>query len=86
MKLRLGDVLIETDHIEFAEKVAPHTVKLVFVSGTTLDVHCGVTRQLGIRMPMDFSRHFRIRMLSRLREIGDACIYYQNANETLFCR
>jgi len=42
MKLRLGDVLIETDYIEMADKVAPHTVKLVFISGKTLDVHCGV--------------------------------------------
>ena len=42
MKLRLGDVLIETNHIEMADKVAPHTVKLTFTSGTTLDVHCGV--------------------------------------------
>lgn len=42
MKLRLGDILIEVDHIEFAERVAPHTVKLTFVSGTTLAVHCGV--------------------------------------------
>lgn len=42
MKLRLGDVLIETDYIEIAERVAPHTVKLYFRSGTVLDVHCGV--------------------------------------------
>jgi len=42
MKLRLGDVLIETNYIEMADKVAPHTVKLVFISGKTLDVHCGV--------------------------------------------
>ena len=45
MKLRLGDVLIETDHIEMADRGAPHTVTLVFVSGTTLDVHCGVTSE-----------------------------------------
>ena len=42
MKLRLGDVLIETDYVEMADRVAPHTVTLVFISGTTLDVHCGV--------------------------------------------
>ncbi|MDE0681715.1 MAG: hypothetical protein OXI63_02250 [Candidatus Poribacteria bacterium] len=42
MKLRLGDVLIETNYIEIADKVAPHTVKLFFLSGATLDVHCGV--------------------------------------------
>lgn len=42
MKLRLGDILIETNYIEMAEKVAPHTVKLTFISGTTLDVHCGI--------------------------------------------
>ncbi len=45
MKLRLGDVLIETDYIEMADRVAPHTVKLVFISGTTLDVHCGITSE-----------------------------------------
>ena len=42
MKLRLGNTLIETDHIEFIERVAPHTVKLFFVSGTVINVHCGV--------------------------------------------
>ena len=42
MKLRMGDVLIETDHIEIVERVAPHTVKLFFVSGKVLEVHCGV--------------------------------------------
>lgn len=42
MKLRLGDVLIETNYIEIADKVAPHTVKLFFLSESTLDVHCGV--------------------------------------------
>lgn len=42
MKLLVGKVLIETDHIEIVEKVAPHTVKLVFVSGNVLEVHCGI--------------------------------------------
>ena len=42
MKLLLGKVLIETDHIESAETVAPHTVKLHFTSGYELDVHCGI--------------------------------------------
>jgi len=42
VKLRLGDVLIETDHIEFVERIAPHTVKLFFISGKMLEVHCGV--------------------------------------------
>ena len=42
MKLRLGNMLIETDHIECVERVAPHTVKVFFVSGKTLDVHCGI--------------------------------------------
>ena len=42
MKLLLGKVLIETDHIESAEMIAPHTVKLHFVSGHVLDVVCGV--------------------------------------------
>lgn len=43
MKLQLGKVLVETNHIEMAERVAPHTVKLVFVSGNTLEVHCGIS-------------------------------------------
>ena len=42
MKLRLGDVLIETDYIEIVERVAHHTVKLFFISGKVLEVHCGV--------------------------------------------
>ena len=42
MKLRLGDTLIETDYIERIQRVAPHTVKLIFISGTVLDVHCGI--------------------------------------------
>ena len=42
MKLRMGDVLIETDYIEIVERVAHHTVKLFFVSGHVLEVHCGV--------------------------------------------
>ena len=42
MKLLLGKVLIETDHIEIVEKVAMHTVKIVFVSGNTLEVHCAI--------------------------------------------
>ena len=42
MKLLLDRVLIETDHIESAERVSPHTVKLYFVSGKVLEVHCGV--------------------------------------------
>ena len=45
MKLRLGDVLIETDYIEIAEQVTPHTVKLFFVSGQVLEVHCGVNSE-----------------------------------------
>ncbi len=28
MKLRVGNVLIETDHIEYTERVSPHTVHL----------------------------------------------------------
>ena len=42
MKLRLEKVLIETDHIETVEKVSTHTVKIAFVSGYVLDVHCGI--------------------------------------------
>ncbi len=42
MKLLLGKVLIETDHIETVEKLSPHTVKVFFVSGRTLEVVCGI--------------------------------------------
>lgn len=42
MKLRLEKMLIETDHIETVEKISTHTVKIVFVSGYVLDVHCGI--------------------------------------------
>lgn len=42
MKLLLGKVLIETDYIEYVEKVTPHTVKCYFVSGNALDVVCAV--------------------------------------------
>ena len=42
MKLLLEKVLIETDHIETVEKVSTHTVKLIFVSGYVLQVHCGI--------------------------------------------
>ena len=42
MKLRLEKVLIETDHIETLEKVSTHTVKIGFVSGHVLVVHCGI--------------------------------------------
>ena len=42
MKLRVGKFLIETDYIEMVEWLSPHTAKLYFVSGTTLDVVCGV--------------------------------------------
>lgn len=42
MKLLLSKVLIETDYIESVERVASHTVKVFFVSGQVLDVHCGI--------------------------------------------
>ena len=45
MKLQIGKMLVETNHIEMAERVAPHTVKLFFVSGNTLEVHCGISSQ-----------------------------------------
>ena len=42
MKLRVGKFLIETNHIEMAERLSPHTAKLYFVSGKTLEVICGL--------------------------------------------
>lgn len=42
MKLLLGKVLIETDHIETVERLSPHSVKIHFVSGYELTVTCGI--------------------------------------------
>lgn len=42
MKLLLGKVLIETDHIEGIERLSAHSVKIHFVSGYQLDVTCGI--------------------------------------------
>ena len=42
MKLRIGDFLIETDHIEMIEWLSEYNVKIFFVSGRTLDVVCGI--------------------------------------------
>ena len=44
---------IETDHIEMAGRVAPHTVKFVFISGTTLDVQCGVKLEAAVTWNQD---------------------------------
>lgn len=41
MKLRVGKSLTETDHIEIAEQLSPHNVKLYFASGEILEVVCG---------------------------------------------
>ena len=42
MKLRLGEVLIETDYIEAVERMSEHTVKIFFVSGHTMEVLCDI--------------------------------------------
>ncbi len=42
MKLRLGSVLIETDYIEWAERASVHSVRIGFVSGDILEVHCAI--------------------------------------------
>lgn len=42
MKLHIGDTMLETDHIEYLQKVGPHTVKVYFTSGAVLDVVCGL--------------------------------------------
>ena len=42
MKLRVGEYLIETDHIEIVEWISQYNVKIYFVSGETLDVVCGI--------------------------------------------
>lgn len=42
MKLRLGETLIETDHIEMVKKVSPHSVKVFFISGNEIEVLCGI--------------------------------------------
>ena len=46
MKLLLGKVLIETDYIETVEKISTHTVKIGFVSGFELTVHCGIRSEI----------------------------------------
>ena len=42
MKLRVGKLLMETDHSEMIEWLSEHNVKVFFVSGMTLDVVCGI--------------------------------------------
>ena len=42
MKLLVGKVLMETDHIEVVEQLSPHTVRVYFVSGQTCEVVCGI--------------------------------------------
>ena len=42
MKLLLGKVLIETDHIESIERTSVHTVNIQMVSGQVIEVVCGV--------------------------------------------
>ena len=42
MKLRVGKLLIETDHIEMVEWLSEHNVRVFFVSGMTLDIVCGM--------------------------------------------
>ena len=41
MKLRLGDTLIETDHIEQAVINSENTVAITFISGKSITVVCG---------------------------------------------
>ena len=42
MKLLLGKVLIETDHIASIERTSVHTVNIQMVSGQVIEVVCGV--------------------------------------------
>ena len=42
MKLRLGNTIIETDYIEYAQKQSSGTARIYFISGNTLDVVCGL--------------------------------------------
>ena len=42
MKLQISDTLLETDYIEYLQKVGPHSVKVYFTSGAVLDVVCGL--------------------------------------------
>ena len=42
MKLLLGKVLVETDHIESIEKISVHTVNIYMVSGEVIKVVCGI--------------------------------------------
>lgn len=42
MKLLLGKVLIETNHIESIERISVYTVNIHMVSGQVVEVVCGV--------------------------------------------
>ena len=42
MKLRRGNTVIETDHIEYTQKLSSGMAKRYFTSGYTLDVVCGI--------------------------------------------
>ena len=42
MKLLMGKLLIETDHIQTIEKLTAHTVGIIFVSGHKVEVVCGI--------------------------------------------
>ena len=42
MKLRCGNTVIETDHIEYTQKFSSGSAKIYFTSGYTLDVVCGI--------------------------------------------
>ena len=40
MKLQLGNVVIETDNIEYTEKIDNRTVDIYFISGIKVEVDC----------------------------------------------
>ena len=40
MKLRLGNTIIETDYIEYVQKLTSHSAKIAFTSGEVITVIC----------------------------------------------
>lgn len=42
MKIRCGNTIIETDYIEYTQKLSSGAAKVYFTSGQTLEVLCGL--------------------------------------------
>ena len=47
MKLRLGNTIIETNYIEYIQKLTDHSAKIIFTSGEMITVICEGTTNMG---------------------------------------